>query len=136
MHEQDVGMEDKKTTLALVIGRGQSVRAWARKNGVPERTAYRWSSEPEVRRLSETWRRHALNQTIGRMARRATAAADGIERLAKGAESESVRLRAWRAILADQMSVAKFSNLEQRMRELEEQEEQWKQQFGPQYGGK
>ena len=39
----------------------------------------------------------------------------------KGAESESVQLRAWRAILADQMAVAKFSDLEQRTFELEEQ---------------
>ena len=48
-------------------------------------------------------------------------AADGIARLGEGAESESVQLRAWRAILADQMAVSKFSNLEQRMVEIEEQ---------------
>ena len=47
-------------------------------------------------------------------------AADGITRLAKGAESESVQLRAWRAIIADQMAVAKFSDLEYRMTEIEE----------------
>ncbi len=30
-------------------------------------------------------------------------------------------LRAWRAILADQMAIAKFSDLEQRMVEIENQ---------------
>jgi hypothetical protein len=48
-------------------------------------------------------------------------AADEITRLAKGAESESVQLRAWRAIVADQMAVSKFSDLEYRMAEIEEQ---------------
>jgi hypothetical protein len=48
-------------------------------------------------------------------------AADGIARLGKGAESESVQLKAWRAILADQMAVSRFSDLEHRMVEIEEQ---------------
>jgi hypothetical protein len=127
MHQEDSELEhkgseleDKKDALALAIARGQSVIAWARKNGVPERTAFRWASDPQVRKSSETWRRNALSQAIGRMARRASAAADGIERLAKGAESESVRLSAWRAILSDQISVAKFSALEARLLEVEE----------------
>ena len=51
----------------------------------------------------------------------ATKAVDGITHLAQGADSESVQLRAWRAILADMMSVAKFSDLEYRMAEIEEQ---------------
>jgi hypothetical protein len=48
-------------------------------------------------------------------------AANGIVKLAEGAESESVQLKAWRAILADQMAVSKFSDLEHRMAEIEEQ---------------
>ena len=48
-------------------------------------------------------------------------AANGIAKLGAGAESESVQLRAWRAVLADQMAVAKFSDLEDRMTEIEEQ---------------
>ena len=51
----------------------------------------------------------------------ATNAVDGIANLAKGAESESVQLRAWRGVLADLMSVSKFSVLEYRMTEIEEQ---------------
>ena len=48
-----------------------------------------------------TDRRRAVGRAIGRMARRVTWAADGIAKLAKRAESESVRLTALRAILAD-----------------------------------
>jgi hypothetical protein len=50
-----------------------------------------------------------------------TKAADGIANLAQEADSESVQLRAWRAILADMMAVSKFSDLEYRMAEIEEQ---------------
>ena len=50
-----------------------------------------------------------------------TKAVDGITHLAREAYSESVQLRAWRAILADMMSVYKFSVLEYRMTEIEEE---------------
>ena len=113
--------QQKKTRLALAIARGESVAAWARQNEVPRRTAFRWARDTKVRLAVEAGRRYALDRAIGRMARLATKAADGIARLGEGAESESVQLRAWRAILADQMAVSKFSNLEQRMVEIEEQ---------------
>ena len=105
----------------LAIARGQSIDAWAKKNEVPRSTAFRWASEPKVRREAEATRRRALGRAIGRLSSVALKAVDGIATLAKGAESESVQLRAWRAILADQMAVAKFSDLEYRMTEIEEQ---------------
>jgi hypothetical protein len=113
--------QHKKTRLALAIARGESVAAWARQNEVPRRTAFRWARDPKVRLAVEAGRRRALDRAIGRMASLALKAADAIAQLGKGAESESVQLRAWRAILADQIAVSKFSNLEQRMVEIEEQ---------------
>jgi hypothetical protein len=118
---QEEVRQKKKTGLALAIARGESITAWARQNEVPRRSAFRWASDPKVRGAVEAWRRRALNRAIGRMAGLAMKAADGIARLAESAESESVQLRAWRAILADQMAVSRFSNLEQRMVEIEEQ---------------
>jgi hypothetical protein len=91
------------------------------KNEVPRSTSFRWASDPEVRREAEATRRRALGRAIGRLSSVALKAADGIVMLAKEAESESVQLRAWRAILADQMAVSKFSDLEYRMAEIEEQ---------------
>ena len=44
----------------------------------------------------------------------------GIFTLGTESDSDSVRLRAWRAILADQMQVAQFADLEYRMTELEQ----------------
>jgi hypothetical protein len=110
----------KKTHLALAIAQGKSAAAWARCNGVPSSTAYRWASEPEVRRAVEACRRRTLDRAIGRMTRRTTWACDRIAKLAKAAESESVQLRALRSIFSDVMAVSKFSNLEYRVAEIEE----------------
>jgi hypothetical protein len=88
---------------------------------VPERTAQRWAEDRNVRREVDACRRRALNQAIGRLTGMARNAVDGIAHLGKGADSESVQLRAWRGVLADLMSVSKFSVLEYRMTEIEEQ---------------
>ena len=82
---------------------------------------HRQAREPEVRAAVESDRRRAVDRAIGRMARRVTRATDGIAKLAKGAESESVKLTALRAILSDMMAVSQFAGLEQRMTEIEEQ---------------
>jgi hypothetical protein len=109
---------DKETSLALAIARGQSIDAWAKQNDVARSTAFRWASEPKVRREVEAMRRRALGRAIGRLSSVAMKAANGIVTLARGAESESVQLRAWRAILADQLAVSKFFDLEHRMVEI------------------
>ena len=88
--------------------------------GASERTAFFWAKDPKVRREVDACRRRALNQAIGRLTGMAMNAVDGIAHLAQGAESESVQLRAWRGVLADLMSVSKFSVLEYRMTEIEE----------------
>ncbi len=118
--QEDV-RKNQKTQLALAIARGESITAWARRNEVPLRSAFRWAKDPKLRGAVAALRRRALDRAIGRMAGLAIKAADGIARLAQGAESESVQLRAWRAVLADLMAVSKFSDLEQRMVEIEEQ---------------
>jgi len=89
-----------KTDLALAIAQGKSVALWARNHQVPERTAYRWANDPKVRCLVESCRRRTLDRAIGRMARRASWASDEIAKLAEGAESESVKLRALRSIVS------------------------------------
>ena len=111
----------KKIHLALAVAQGESIAEWARENGVPERSAQRWAQDRNVRREVDAYRRRALNQAIGRLTGIATNAVDGIANLVKGADSESVQLRAWRGVLADLMSVSKFSVLEYRMTEIEEE---------------
>jgi hypothetical protein len=63
----------------------------------------------------ESFRRSAVDRAIGRMAKRVTWAAEGIAKLAKTAESESVRLSALRSILSDTIAFSEFLGREQRV---------------------
>jgi hypothetical protein len=111
----------KRINLAAAVADGESIAEWARGNGVPVRTAQRWAQDRNVRREVDACRRRALNRAVGRLTGMAMNAVDGIANLAQGAESESVQLRAWRGVLADLMSVSKFSVLEYRVTEIEEE---------------
>ena len=68
----------------------------------------------------KSYRRCVIDRAVGRMSRRTTWAADGIAKIAEEATSDSVRLRAFRAIFSDMMTVFSYSGLEVRMTELEE----------------
>jgi hypothetical protein len=120
MSEEDVPLSQREQ-LAMTVAQGKSITDWARQNGVPTRTAQRWAAEPDVRRQVEDWRRSILDRALGYMAGRSMCAVKGIAELGADAESESVQLRARRALLHDQIAVSKFSNFEYRMAELEEE---------------
>ena len=49
----------QKMLFAVAIAEGTSVATRASTNGVPERTAYLWAAEPEVRSETESIRRRA-----------------------------------------------------------------------------
>jgi hypothetical protein len=110
---------DQKADLALAIATGRTVKAWAKEHDVPQRTAYTWARSLEVKKRVRRIRRRAIDRAIGRLSRYASAAAQQIADLAKGAESESVKLQAARAVLADLMQVANYADLEDRITELE-----------------
>jgi hypothetical protein len=110
-----------KTQLALALAQGVSIAAWAHANAVPAPTAFRWARDPAVRKAVESYRRRTIDQAVGLMAKNSTKAARIIVAAAVHAESESVRLRAARAIFSDMMTVSKYVGLEERMTEIEEQ---------------
>ena len=110
---------DQKAALALALATGRTVRAWAKEHDVPERTAYKWARSPEVLTMVRRIRRRAIDRAVGRLSRYASAAAGQIAKLAKGAESESVKLQAARAVLADLMQVANYAELDDRIAALE-----------------
>jgi hypothetical protein len=123
--------EPKKLGLAAAIARGVSVRSWARKNDVPRTTAQRWAKETSVRTEAQTIRRAMLDQFVGAMASRSALVVRGITGLAKDAESESVKLNALKTIMGQMMSVAKYSELEGRIAEFEEELRRDPQSFAP-----
>jgi hypothetical protein len=111
-----------KTRLAAAIAEGQSCAEWAGANKVAERTAQRWAAELCVRAEVESVRRTALDQAVGRMAKRVAWATEQIADLAAHAKSESVRLAALRSILSDIMAISDFAGLEERIAKLEDQD--------------
>jgi len=123
--------ESKKWQLAEAMARGIQIRSWAKKNGVPERTAYRWAGDPTVRIEVQAARRRMLDRAAGAMTSRCRFAVSRITTLASDAESESVQLNALKTILADAMRIAKYSDLEARMAEFEEKLRRDPQSFSP-----
>jgi hypothetical protein len=123
--------EDKKLGLAAAIARGVSIRRWANANGVCARTAQRWAKEALVRTEAQAIRRQMLDEFIGAMASRSGLVVKGISALAQDAQSESVKLSALKAILAQMVSVARYSELEGRIAEFEEELRRDPQSFAP-----
>jgi hypothetical protein len=112
----------KREQLYIAIAQGKSAAAWARENNVPRSTAYSWADTPVCRRLVDDRRRRSLKRVINCMSRHSLRVAKLIIELGETAESESVKLSALRAVLADQVSIAKYANLGYRVSQLEEQE--------------
>jgi hypothetical protein len=106
--------------LVVAIAEGKPVIDWAKDNGVPRRTAFRWAGHPKVRAKVETLRRLVLDQAVGEMTNNIGMVTNGIMQLANGASSESVRLAALRAVASDMMALSKFGVLEHRMTAIEE----------------
>ena len=106
MSEEETPLS-KHDQLARAIAQGKSVAQWARQNEVPTRTAQRWANDPNVRRLVADCRRRCLDRALGWLARRSMWAVKRLTALGETAESESVQLRAVRAVLSDQIAVAK-----------------------------
>jgi hypothetical protein len=111
--------KSKKTQLALAIAQGIPVATWARASGVSRRAAFYWAKEPSVRETVESCRRRMIDHALGRMTRHTANAADIIIKIANEAKSDSVQLRAARALLSDVMAVSHHAELETRMAGIE-----------------
>jgi hypothetical protein len=93
-------LNHSKTELALAIAQGVSVTAWARANGVSRMTGFRWARDPLVRETVQRCRRRTIEDGIRRISKQSGWAGDGIGMLARIANSETVKLAEFRAILA------------------------------------
>ena len=126
--------EPEETTmwqLAEPMTRGVQIRSWVKRNGVPERTAYRWAADPKVRIEVQAARRRMFDRAAGPMTSRCQFAVSRISTVASDAESETVQLNALKTILTDAMGSAKYSDLEVRLAEFEEKIRRDPQSFSP-----
>jgi hypothetical protein len=108
-----------KIDLAFAIAAGKSAAKWARENHVPRTTAYRWAADLRVQSMVQSCRRRSFQSTLGQLTRRATKAYDEIAKLAKGAESDSVRLTALRAMVRDLVAMSRVGSLTRRIAKAE-----------------
>src|SRR5262249_24784260 len=102
----------RKSELARALATGATVVAWAKEKTARTPPASRGAgSRPALDEVEPT-RRAALEHAIGRLSGNANDAAEQINRLAKEAASESVRLQASRAVLAELLTVSSHAALE------------------------
>ena len=113
-----VNRNSTKAHLAVALAQGVPAGRWARSHGVPTATAYRWAKNPLLRKTIESWRRRTIDHAISLMPNHSTWAAEGIAMIAKEAKSKSLRCRAFRAIVTDEMAVSKYSELEARVADI------------------
>ena len=111
--------EVQKDQLALHLASGGGVADWARANGIPDRTAYSWSRSPDVRERTESLRRAVLAEAVQQLGAHAAAAAGQIVKLAEDARSETVRLQAARAVLAEFVSVSNYTSMAGQLADIE-----------------
>jgi hypothetical protein len=114
-----INNQHRKAQLALALVGGSTAIAWAKENNVPESTIYRWANSDEVEEAVNQARQAVWEQTISKLIQHATTAAGQIVKLAEEAASESVRLSASRAVLADLMAVSNYAALERRIAKVE-----------------
>jgi hypothetical protein len=110
-----------KSKLALAVAGGQSIVKWARAHQIGVRTAHTWAKDPAFRAQVAELRARLLDRAIGVLARRVTANASEINRLASKAESEAVRLAAARAGIADLLGASRYVELRAEVEELKKE---------------
>jgi len=105
--------------FAVAMAMGQSVSAWARKNGVPTQTCYDWKKTQEHKITVQDIRRRTIDRAGGQLVHNLTKAVGQIKRLATKGKTESVQLQAARAVLKEMIAVRRHFDLEEQVSELE-----------------
>ena len=105
--------------LLVALAAGETVRDAAKAAGIGERTATRYTAEPDFRRRVVELRAAMVERALGKLADAATAAVDTLRSLLN-AEGESTRLGAARSILELGNRMRETVELEQRLAALEQ----------------
>lgn len=120
-----------KTAAAVSLAKGETVAAAADAAGVNERTVRRWLADDEFAARVGELRSTMIDNAVGQLA---DAAGEAVQTLREmlAAESEPVRVRAARAILAAVVVLRESVELEDRLAELERsaQRDQHRQERG------
>jgi hypothetical protein len=112
------GRQKGSDALLLALAAGLTVRDAAALAGIGERTAARRMADPAFHRNVKAARAEMVSRGLGKLAEAATLAVDTLRSLL-GAESESIKLGAARAILEIGSKLRESVELEERIATLE-----------------
>ncbi len=110
------------TPLAVHVAAGQSVRSAAAEIGCAEQTAYNLSCRDDFRQAVSAIRSAAAERAVGRLADSAALAVDTMRSLLDESNEPAIRLNAAKAILGALPGLSEFSELRQRIEQIERQE--------------
>jgi hypothetical protein len=116
---QNVAVE-KDSFIALALASGTSVTAAAEQAGVDRKTVQRRLADPAFRRMVAEYRSELIASALGRTADNMTRAAETLAAMLD-AESPALRIRAARALMTLGMRLRDSVDLNDRMREVEEE---------------
>lgn len=112
--------DDKIQALALHVAVGGQIRAWARKNGVGERTAYGWTKLDEFKAARDAHRKVIADRILGSHFRLADKAMGKIAGLLES-QTEGVRQRASEFVISSLVSVSAWAELRAEIDQLKAQ---------------
>jgi len=110
---------NQRDQFAVAMAMGQSISAWAKKNGVPSQTCHEWKDTEEFKLRVQHIRRRTIDRAAGQLVHDLTKAVGRIARLATKGKTEYVRLQAARAVLKEAIVFRRHFDLEEQVAELE-----------------
>ena len=115
----------KQEAFALALAAGSSVQDAAKRHGIGRMTAYHWMNEiPALPKRVITLRAEMTKQAVGLLVANMTSAADTLGYLCRKGKTESIRLNAARAIIELGVKVRDTVEFEERLKAIEERQQQ------------
>lgn len=109
-----------KPAVMIALASGRSVADAARDGGVSERTISRWKQDLEFRAEITHIRGTLLDETLGQLVAASADAVATLRSVLGSDESDAVKVRAARAILASMITVREAVDVEERLTRVEE----------------
>jgi len=112
----------KQRAFALALLNEKDTRAAAKRAGVAERTAYRWSADPDIQRAIAEAENAALQQAVRGLIRLAPDAVATLGRALSDEAPPPVAIRAADVILSRLLQLRELLDYDRRLAALEEAE--------------
>lgn len=107
-----------RDSLALWLAEGKTLASWAADHDIPDRTARDWAKKPEFKAKVSQIRDEFVDSVVGEMKSDLKKARAKISSLIENADTDSVKLAAARAMIADMIALANHADQAKQLAEL------------------